>query len=210
MRNKLIFMLLLLLFPLSCKALECTYAEQARLRKLASNIQTSYEYVESDGRITFNVTLSNMTNDLYIEDGSGTYYYNGSSDITLNGYNPGTNIKYKIHANNDCIKNYLTIKYVNLPYFNKYYNDPLCEGKNYALCNKWTKVSYEYDEFAKKIKEFDNNTKSDNNEEKLENTDILDFIVSFVYENYLYIGGGFALIFIIAELIKRKKEGLDW
>ena len=29
----------------------------------------------------------------------------------------------------------------------------------------------------------------------------LIFIVSFVYENYLYIGGGFALIFIIAELI---------
>ena len=130
MKGKIILILLILL-PLSAKAYTCGYNEQADLRKMASNIQTSYEYYEYNGNAYFNVTLTNMSDRLYIEDMSTgkTYYYNGTSELTIYGYPASTNIKYKIYPTKyNCMSSYLVIKYVNLPDYNRYYSDPLCEG----------------------------------------------------------------------------------
>ena len=213
MRNKLLFILLLLMFPLSCKAYECSYAEQARLRKLASNIQTNYDYKEVNGNISFDITLSNLNNDLYIyDDATGkSYYPNGRSEITLSGYTSGEKVKYRIFTTkSNCISTYLNIKYVNLPDYNRYYNDPICSGKKYNICNKWTKVSMTYEDFVKKINELDNVSNETPKEETLENTNWLDYAVTFIYDNYIYIGAGLVLFFILIELLKRRKNSFNW
>lgn len=213
MRNKLILLIILLMIPASCKAYDCTYKEQARLRKLASNVQTTYAYVENDNNVTFNVTLSNLNNDLYVYDISRgkTYYYGGESEITLYDYAPGENIKYRIYTTKtDCASTYLNIKYVNLPYYNSYYNNPLCLNKKYSICNKWTKVTLTEEEFVKKINELDKESEeTEKDSEKIENT-ILDYIISFIYEYYIFILVILVGIFLIIELKRRKKNGFEW
>ena len=51
MKKNIILFALLLLLPIKVKAYskyDCTYVEQARLRNLASNVTTSYSYIENN------------------------------------------------------------------------------------------------------------------------------------------------------------------
>ena len=212
MKKTIILMTLFILFPISCKALNCSYAEQAKLRKLASSVTASYDYVEENDNVTFNVTLTNITDEMYIRDTIKNidYHFNGSSEITINGYDAGTNVKYLIYPTKEgCTVSYLASKYVNLPYYNKYYKDALCEGKNYSICSKWQKVTLSYDEFVKTINEYDK--KNDNKEEEIkeENDNIFDLISKFIFDYYIYILGGGLLIFILISLLTRKKDDFD-
>ena len=214
MKMKIILMTLLILFPASTKALECSYAEQARLRKIASNVTASYEYVESNDTVKFNITLSNITNEIYIHDNNRNtdYYFNGSNEIVINGYEAGTNVRYLIYpTKSDCTKSYLANKYVNLPYYNKYYKDPLCEGKNYSICGRWQKVSLSYDEFVKTINDYDKNNKNGIKEEiKEEKGNIFDLISKFIFDYYIFIIAGGALIFVLTSFIKKKKSRFNF
>ena len=215
MKKKIILLTLLVLFPVSSKASECSYAEQARLRNIASNVTTSYEYVENDGNVTFNVILTNITNEIYIQDyidrnNNKNYYYNGTNEIKITGYTPGTNIRYLIYpTKGNCTNSYLANKYVNLPYYNKYYKDSLCEGKTYSICNKWAKVTYTYDEFAKKINELDKNDEVIEENIK-EEKNIFDIISKFIFDYYIFIIAGGVVIVVITSIIKKKKTRFNF
>ncbi len=211
MKGKLVLITLLILFPISCKALSCNYNEQARLRRLASNVTTSYEYVEDGDKVSFNVTLTNVTNEIYIRDNNtgNEYRFNDTNEIVINGYEPGLNIRYMIYpVKENCTYSYLASKYVNLPYYNKYYKDPLCEGKNYSICGKWQKVTLSYDEFVKTINEY--SKKENQNEEiKEEKDNVFDMISKFIFDYYIFILGGGLLIFVLISFLRRNKDQFD-
>lgn len=211
MKKKIVLLLLIILLPLSVKAYSCSYTERANLKKIASNVTTSYEFIEDNDTVKFNVTLTNLNSDLYIVDSitGYTYYYNGNNEITLYGYEPGTSIQYKIYTTKtDCYKNYMMIKYVNLPYYNKYYKDELCTGKNYSICGKWQKVSLSYDDFVKKINEL--NVEKNNKGTIEDNPSLFDVISNFIFNYYFYIMAGFIIIMIPIEIIKRKRNSFDF
>ena len=43
-------------------------------------------------------------------------------------------------------------KYVNLPYYNIYYKDELCNGmEQYKICSKWNRTTLSYEEFKNEI-----------------------------------------------------------
>ena len=227
MKKKIILLTLLLVFPISGKALDCSYAEQARLRKIASNVTTSYEVVENGDTAKFNITLTNVTNEIYVHDNvrNADYYFNGSNEITISGYEPGTNVRYLIYPTrgnctssysrnkkrNEDINSYLTNKYVNLPYYNKYYKDPLCEGKSYSICGKWQRVTLTYDEFVKTINEYDKKNNEEIKEEKSDDkNNIFDIISKFIFDYYIFIIAGGAVIFVLTSLLKKKKSRFDF
>ena len=217
MKKKIILLTLLVLFPVSSKALDCSYAEQARLRNIASNVTTSYEYVENGDDVSFNVILTNITNEMYIQDyldrnneNNKNYYYNGTNEIKITGYTPGTNVRYLIYpTKGNCTSSYLANKYVNLPYYNKYYKDPLCDGKTYSICNKWAKVNYTYDEFVKKINELDKKDEIQKEEIKEEKS-IFDIISKFIFDYYIFIIAGGVVIVVITSIIKKKKSRFNF
>ena len=211
MRNRIIFLLLLLLLPVAVNAYECNDNEIARLRKVASNVTASYDYQEANNNVTFSVTLTNLTNDVYIIDSvtGASYYYNGNNEITINGYAAGTKIKYYIYpTKQNCMESYLNVRYVNLPYYNQYYNSEVCINNTNQLCNKWRKTTLSYEEFVKRIKENNNDGQQEeiqNNEEK--NT-IFDYVSQFIYEYYVYIIGAGLIVIVIIEFA-RKKDTFD-
>ena len=214
MKKKIILLTLLLIFPISGKALDCSYAEQARLRKLASNVTTSYEYVENGENVSFNITLTNITSEIYVHDYNRNvdYKYNGSNEIKITGYEPGENVRYQIYpTKGNCTSSYLANKYVNVPYYNKYYKDPLCEGKTYSICGKWQRVTLSYDEFVKTINDYDR--KKDEgikNETNGEKNNIFDLISKFIFDYYIFIIAGGALIFVLTSVLKKKKSKYDF
>lgn len=209
MRKKIILLLLLILFPISCKAYACSYNDKAALRKYASAVTTSYNYVEENDDVKFSVTLTNLRDDLYIIDTTtgSTYYYNGSPEITLDGYEPGSKLKFEVYTTrSECFETYLAIKYVNLPFYNKYYKDPLCEGKTNSLCMKWQKVTLSYDEFTKALKE----KEEEQQEEIIKNEEtIFDKIFAFIFDYYLFIIGGGLLITFTTRYFINKKNDFD-
>ncbi len=208
MKKRIILLILLILIPVSVEAYECSDADAARLRKLASNVSTSYDYKEYDDYVTFSVTITNFNDDIHIVDDTtnNKYKSEGRTEITIDGYKPGTNIKYYIYnTRTDCIDDYLTVKYVNLPYYNKYYKTEICKDNNHNLCNKWRNVTISYDELEKQLslKEKEIENIEDNNKK-----DILNIILDFINNYYYYIMGVLILTFILTELLM-KKDSFD-
>lgn len=220
MSEKILFVcfMLMMMLPLNVDALDCDYAEQARLRKLATNITTSYTYEENGDNVVFTVTLTNMNSDLYIVDSTtgNRYDYNGNSEISIGGYTSGANIRYTIYTSkSNCVDTYLNIKYLNLPSYNKYYKDPLCEGlSDFSVCSKWQTINYSYEDFTKKVNEYKKSiSSSDSASEENESTgnSITDKIFDFILNYYIYIAIGVSTLIVLIMFIKNKKnKSLDF
>ena len=149
MRYLKIFIYLIILSPLCVKGLVCDNTTKVRLQTLAQNITTSYDYVEQNGTVTFNITFLNLNSELYLVDtvNEKDIYYSDTS-LTLNGFESGKNYKFEVRSTDPfCSRSVLYYIYVTTPYFNPYYNDPICEGVSYKYCNKWQKNDLSYDEF---------------------------------------------------------------
>lgn len=136
-------------FPLYAHA-DCDYTRKAELNRLASNVQLSYGYVLNGENVPeFTVNLTNVVNDIYVVDNFGNTFYNDSAVK----YTFGTNITYTFYSrSNDCSNEMLFTKYLNLPTFNSYFNDPLCKNSTSEYCELWTDTSeLTYDDFEDNI-----------------------------------------------------------
>ena len=81
-------------------------------------------------------------------------YYSDTS-LTLNGFESGKNYKFEVRSTDPfCSGSVLYYIYVTTPYFNPYYNDPICEGVSYKYCNKWQKNDLSYDEFIENVQNY--------------------------------------------------------
>lgn len=221
----LTFLFTIMMLPSSAKAITCDYTYKAELRKRAANVMPSYTYEEKNDTVTFTITLTNISSDLYVtqtitddskiyidpEEKIKRYYPNKNNEIVLTGFKAGQKVKLDIYLNaTDCIVYSLTTKYVNLPYYNKYYKDPLCEGKeNYSVCYKWNKGNMTQEEFEKRVKEL-YNEQPKKEETKEEEETLFDKIYDFLHEYYIFILGGIAVIMIAIMLLRRKKDDFEF
>lgn len=215
MKRFIFAFVLLLAFPLIVNA-ECDYTEFVRLKQIASNVNTSYEYITNEAGSSFAITLSNLTSEIYVHDDYfvNNYYYDGNSDLVLNNYSAGSTVKYDIYTTNSKCKNpFLFSIYVNLPTRNAFYGDPLCDGiSNYKYCQKWFKTDISYDQFQKIITEYKNSLLNGN--EKEEKEEILapsfgEIIIDFISKYYLYIFSAVVVIGIVTISILKKKNSFD-
>ena len=148
MRKKL---LLLLLIPLSVKA-SCTSTELSTYKLLSSEINTYYDYNEETNK--FKITTYNISNKIKIKENENEYYSNGViGETTIDNLNPGQNITLGIYPKEgECSSLRIRTIYVNLPYYNKYYKDELCQNNTNQLCSKWANTTnYTYEQFKNEI-----------------------------------------------------------
>ena len=195
----------------------CEYSEISRLKSFTSNINITYDYYIYNNQAYFNVTLNNIVPGMYFIDSTTGIKYNYSDtndgEITINGYsNSGGN--YKFYSSLDkCYGVKLGNKYYSFPTYNRYYENELCkENKNYSLCQKWIKVTYSYDEFKKKIEDYNkNNQISDEQKQPIVvyNKTVLDILVGFYVKYYYVILISIIVICAIIMVINRRKNKFD-
>lgn len=194
----LIFICLIFIVPSNILA-DCSNSEISRLKKIASNVNVSYEPIESDSGVTYNVVFLNMTNELMIRDTKNriSYPYTGN-EMILTGYKPNNNYKFKIIPTNGCDVS-LAVKYANLPAFNNYYKDPLCEGiSDYSLCQKWNNSNVSYETFVSQVTKYREriNNNKNSNPQKQPSLTLLDKIFEWL-ANYYYV----VCLLVVAVLV---------
>lgn len=200
---------LIILFPITVNGLVCDNATKVRLQKLAQNITTSYDAIEQDGMVTFDITFHNLSHELYLVDTTNKreFYYSGGP-LVLGGFQSGTNYKFEVRSTNlYCNGSVLYYLYVTTPSYNPYYNDPICDGLTYKYCNKWQKNDFTYEEFIKNVEEFKKEIII-YPEEPEQIKGIFDYIIEFYISYYYVILPIIILISLIYIFVNRKKDNL--
>lgn len=222
MKRKIIVSILLvisLFYKINISALSyggCEYSEVSKLRSFVSNINLSYDYYMTDGGPYFNITISNLTPDIYFVDSfSGSaYYYSNSYDgeiVIKNIKNTSGNYKF-YSAKEECYGIKLGNKYYKLPAYNNYYDDDLCkQNPNFSLCQKWVKVNLSREEFKEAIEKYYAKEETQGKEDSVvayEKT-ILDQFVNFYTKYYQVLLISIISICVFIMLVERKKNKFD-
>ena len=216
--KKVLLFLILLFIPFMVSARnKCDLSVLANVKKMASNVNTSYYYKMDGDKVLFDITLTNITPDIYFVDKltNKTYYYSDTNNgtITFSNYSSGT-VKYLFYSNNnECINKKLIVKNVNLPYYNKYYNYPECSGnENIYVCKKWVKFEGTDNDFYKYLNKYKNSNNNTINEENVE-LNFFDKIVGYYIKFYyllfpLTIGFVLGIIYLF-KYVKNRRNRFD-
>ena len=221
MKKKIFLVIMLMIFiECNCKALSyggCSYSEISKLKSYVSNINMHYDYYISNNRAYFNLTISNIGDNIYFVDSytGKTYNYSDTNDGEITIYNYD-NFKGSINFYSSletCYGIKLGTKYYKFPQYNIYYEDPLClENRNFSLCQKWRNVTDSYSGFKRKIEEYNKNmdTESLEEEKKVQyQKTILDRFVAFYTKYYYILLSVIILICVVIMVISSRKNRFD-
>ena len=202
-------LLFLVLIPKSVLA-TCDDSEITRLQRLANNVNYSVTYNEKNH--LFTIYFNNLKKDLVINDTYTSENYNVNGELAIIR-NASGDYKFNIYANNkECTTNTLISKYINVPYYNGYYNSDLCKNiENYGYCSKWFKTGISNETIISKINDYKKNikteeTKTEYSESKV---DKIKRIITEIYSKYYFIFLPIIIvIFGIPVYIKEKNSRL--
>lgn len=206
----IVFLIVLFACPIQAKA-ECSYSQKVRLQKLAGNVSLSYRYTQTQYSVIFQITVSNLTNELYmIDQTTGRYYYANNNDFTIDGYQPGSTIRFDFYAKDtNCSTTSIFSNYVTLPSYNPYYDSVLCKGiEEYSLCQKWLKHNMTYKEFYEGVTNYKNKPEEIEIIKEEEKGFKWDRIIEFWSKYYIYILLSIIIICGVAMYRYEKKTDL--
>lgn len=201
MRQLGLWLVCLFLFITPVNAFYCRYEDLSYYKKLASNINVSYDYEETDNNIIFTVVITNLQPNYYIVDVSTGIRYNYTGqDILISGYRSGQSIQYTVYTTHtNCEDQILNTIRLTLPTYNAFYKDAVCEGvSDYSLCNRWSSHGLDYYAFTRKVNQYKaslNEKEMPNEKEEIPDNSIVQWIIRFVGE-YYYI---FLVIIIVSS-----------
>lgn len=202
----LVIILSFLLCPITMKAAICSNADKSYYRELAKNIMISYEYREENSDATFDLTVSNIPEKFYLQEWSTKqiYPYVGS-EMVISNLKQGQAFRFGIYVSTiDCDNNLLYMYYVNLPYYNPYHNDSLCNGiESFKFCNKWVNKQLTYDEFQNAIREYKKVKENQNVEPTIEEDNIWNTILK-IYLDYYWIA--LPILIIVGVIVIKKYQ----
>ena len=195
----------------------CDYVEISRLKNVASNIDFTYSYVYDSNLddVKFTITIQNIEENIIITDinkGSVVYNYNGNSSLVLNDYDDGRRYQFEINTDTtDCLNKKLLTRYIELPKYNKYYNDEVCFSvSSYYMCQMWYQHELTKEQFYEKINIYKESLKNEDNNPS-EDKNPIDSIVDILIDNYYYFVAVGAIIILIKVyfIIKENKDTFD-
>lgn len=200
------------------KAEECTKEELDTLKAKADKIEITYKHLgeieKEDGSKVYNefmvttknldgfyVYLSPMTEENFVELENGIQI-----KLTTGTW------KYAIYSK-ECDTKIEEIE-VNLPRFNIYSLDPLCDGVDsdeFSLCGKYYNYEVSRETFERKVNAYRKEKKIDEKDDKPEekNNDIINKALEYLNKYYIYITVILSIILviiIIAIIIRKKKQ----
>lgn len=194
----------------------CDNAHISQLKKLAEQVDVSYEYLDYsntniDGESEFStdvyaVSVNLVSDDLYIIHGNDSYYYNQAIDGNVKIYVNSGSVDLKVYSKS-CADYKLRSISLKLPKFNSYsYKEECRDLEEYELdvCDPWYQGLVNDNIFYEEVNEY---IISDEDDGGFSFQDIIDFLG----DNYLYVGGGLVLILliIIGIIVYRKRSVLE-
>ena len=203
--KKIIFLTLLFLaLPDYVKAY-CSDQEMIRLQRIAKNINSSYNYNETNG--SFQITLTNLKNDLIIYDLYDDKYYNTNEDLVFNDLYSGKHT-YIIYAKNEnCTEHELATINVELPYINTFYNSSECKGiENYSYCSKWVERVIPEEIWSAKVKTYKEKFKKKKTTK--EKASFLQELFNNYQKYYYIVLPAVIMLFSAVIIIKNRKDSL--
>lgn len=210
--RKLKFLLIifaLCLIPNKARAY-CTSSEKARLKKIVSNINITYDYEIVNSIAKFTIKFSNLTPDIYFKDPYDNRYEVSdlqNNEIVLNNYFEGSSYAFNFYGRNSCSGSIISTLYVNTPNYNPYYQYSVCDdAKEYELCGKWVSHSLTRDEFIEKVNQYKQKNGIIDNTDIKKDISYVDFAFSFIKMYGLYILIGLIVIIITIKIIRYKKD----
>lgn len=201
--KKLFVMFIFLCLPLSVDAFYCSYSQQARLKGLASNINTSYEFDEKNK--TFTITLVNINPDLYVVNRDNNKKYT-KEEVKISKIKDGQTIYFDVYSNIEFCDSVLYTITITLPTYNPYYKLEVCEGLNsYSLCQRWSSHGLKKREFVDKVNKYKESLIQDEPqvEDPTPDMSILSILLSYLSSYYYII---IAIVIVIIVLIVRNKK----
>lgn len=215
MKKKIIFTLIIFVVQIrSINALSysgCEYSIISRLKSFVSNINVSYDYHIINDEAYFDITLSNIPNEVYMEDANTNikYYNFNNGEIIIRNYNKHSAkyIFYSTDSNCDGVS--LGSRYITLPIYNIYYGSESCKDiPNFSLCKKWINKIYGTSEFETLVNKYKESLKEDEEiEQNIEyQKTLLDRIVDFYVKYYYILLIGIIVICGSIIIINRQKN----
>lgn len=210
MKKNICFCLLLILIVLSPKHIKasCSDSEIIRLQKLASNVNITYTANENTQK--FDIIITNLKNDLVLKDVYSNKIYNTNREVIIKNAGSGQ-YTFMIYANTKCSNDYIKTKYIQLPYYNMYYNSQYCNGiSEYAYCSKWLNKNIDVSLIIEKTNLYKEKKQSGANVEKNNEKSMVYVIVNKIQQiykdNYLIILPTIIIILCLIVYVKNKKE----
>ena len=202
---------------LSTKALFCEYSSFVKIQKQAMQVNITSNFKEMDEFVTYSITIYNLRPNQYIIDTSTGKQYdygydkNNPSEITISDIKKSGMYKFEVYSlDNDCNDEPLNTLYLQLPTYNKYYNDKLCKGiENYKLCQRWFGTTITYDQFRNQVSEYKASLRESSQEE--EEQGLLDYFIELYINNYYIVLPILIIILLIPiYIIYQKKYKVDF
>ncbi len=199
----------------------CSYKDQAALNKQATNVQTSYEFIDEDPlNYHFRITITNITEDLRVNITDD--YSIKELDITRNDTTDGiytfdtyiasrpVTFEIEIYANGQCDDQKLLGTKLVTPMYNTYSTSYICDQvPDFEYCGQFTDTSsMTYSEFLEKAKDYSNSLANDQNENGKFS------MLQFIKKYWLYFVVGIVIIclgvgiFIFIKKKNLKKKGV--
>lgn len=209
--KKFIVMLLICLMPISVNA-ACTSSEKARLKKIISNVNISYDYTANRYNAYFNIKVNNLTSDIYFIDSYGkTYSGDLNGEANLSNYPSGNSYSLSFYGSNSCFGEKISTLYVTTPTYNPYYLNSVCDdAKEYELCQKWASHSLNKIEFVQKVKEYKEKKGIIDDSDIKKDISYIDFTISFIKSYGIYILGIVLVIIIVIKIVRYKKDSFGF
>ena len=191
----------------------CDYKDISTLKSMINNINISYTYEIKDNDAYFDITLTNVPNNVYFIDtyDKKRYEYSDTNngEITIKSYNNVTSGQFNFYINNGiCNDIKLGNKYYKFPIYNKRYSTETCRDlEDYYLCKRWVSKYYSDSEFEEKIQKYRETKQEEQESDKIiYKKDFISEIVEFYIKYYYYFLPGIIIISGLIMIISKKKN----
>lgn len=156
----LIILFILFIFKSNALALKyggCEYSDVSKMKQLTTNINVTYTYKITNNIAYYDVTLTNLTKDMYIVDSVSKqkYYSFPNGELTIRNHVAGS-VTFKVYSNkSECKGILLGSKYASLPVYNIYHSNDICKNLDgFLYCKKWGTKTYTYAEVKKAVDDY--------------------------------------------------------
>lgn len=214
MKKILITLFILFTFKSNALALKyggCEYSDVSKMKQLVTNVNVTYTYKIVNNIAYYDVTLTNLTKDMYVVDSTTKqkYYSFPNGELTIRNHVAGS-VTFKLYSNkSECRNILLGSKYASLPFYNIYYSNDICKDlDSFLYCKKWGTRTYTYAEVKKAVDDYYEQMKRDERvtPEPVRIKTFWEKLLDFYIKYYIIILLSIIALCIIGIQIRKRKN----